>query len=60
MPTGKEIYERRKRLKAERLLRGEEEQAYSARHQDEGDLLIAALVASMESIAASLEKIANK
>ena len=56
----KDIYDRRKRLKAERLLRAEEEQRYRDQYQDEGEILIACIAASLESIAESLAKIAAR
>ena len=60
MTTGKEIYERRKALQAERLLRLEEGGADMRRLQDEGEILMASLAASFERIADSLETIAEK
>lgn len=58
--TGKEIYEKRKRLKAERLLRREERAALGDEKIDEGEILIASIAASFERIADALEKIAEK
>lgn len=58
--TGKEIYERRKRLKAERLLRQEEDAALRNSEVDEGEILIASIAASFERIADALEILAQK
>lgn len=60
MSYGKETYERKKRLKAERLLRDEEERDYAAKHQDKGELLVASIAASLETIADALSKMAEK
>ena len=58
--TGKEIYERKKRLRAERLMREEESAAVADSRQDDEEILIASLVASFERIADALEKISTK
>lgn len=58
--TGKEIYERKKRLRAERLLRQEENAAQRQAKEDEGEFLIASLAASFERIADALEDLAKK
>lgn len=58
--TGKEIYERRKKLKAERLLRQEEDAALRNKEVDESEILIASIAASFERIADALETLAQK
>lgn len=59
MSTGKEIYEQRKRLAAERKLRDEEAAIMRSNDDEEGALLLAAGVMALEAIADALTKIAN-
>ncbi len=60
MTTGKAIYERRKSLQAERYLRREEAGADARQSQDDGEILFASLVASLERIADSFEKMVQQ
>lgn len=53
--NAKEIYDRRKRLKQERMLREEERAAMHDVERDETEILIASLAASLERIADALE-----
>lgn len=56
--TPKEIYDRRRRLKQERMLREEERNAMHDVDRDEAEILIASLAISMERIAAAMENMA--
>ena len=58
--NAKEIYDRRKRLKSERMLREEERSAMHDMERDEAELLFASFVVSVERIADALERIAAK
>ena len=58
--SGKEIYERKKRLRAERLLRQEEDLVEQRDRDDEVDFLVSSLAASFERIADALEALSQK
>lgn len=58
--TAKEIYDRRKRLAAERKLRQEEREALRDIERDEGEIIIASLAASLERIADAMERMAQR
>jgi len=58
--TGKEMYERKKRLKAERELRNQEAAMMRKNDQDEGELMLLAGIAALEAIADALNRIADK
>ncbi len=60
MPTAKEIYDRKKRLRHERDMRELENDAARQATVDEGEILIASLAVSMERIAAALEKMSQR
>lgn len=58
--SAKEIYDRKKRLKAERLLRNEEAALMDDNHDLDGDILISAAVVALERIADALAALAQK
>lgn len=53
--TAKEIYDKRKRLRQERLLREEEYRATADEREDEMAFILISLAASLERIADALE-----
>ena len=57
--TGKEIYERKKRAKAERLMRHHERMLDNETKEDFGELLFASMADSFERIAGALERLAD-
>ena len=56
--TGKELYERRKRARAERLMRQEEEMLTAEQRAELADEMMMELVGNFGRIAAALERIA--
>ena len=56
----KEIYDRKKRLKAERLLRNEEAAMMEDNRELEGEILVSAAVVALERIADALTVLAQK
>jgi len=59
MTSAKNIYDRRKRLKNERLLREEESAALHRENEDENEILLASIATSFERIADALEQISR-
>ena len=57
--TPKDIYDRKKRLAAERKLRNEEAAMCSSNRELDGEILIAGAVVALEKIADALVKIAE-